>query len=210
MITITDEQFKEWNDAITCAEFGSSGSIKLFANKYPDLYKHMSSMLRKRTKLRSTIQAYRDISCYIYWGALTWNEEQDSLCERTKRAQALRFFDKFFKLYTFVEEYGEEEGRYHIHFFGILKDSSITYDLMRDNWHSYLQVECLYKYYDIKKKITYVTKYCVKQVPRIRMDKRSIKLLKDYKLNKHWINIGFDCFKSDYFNKISDLLDLPF
>jgi len=210
MITITDEQFAEWNNAITCAEFGSSGSIKLFAEKYPDLYKHMSSMLRKRTRLRSILQAYTHVSIFIYWGALTWNEEEDSLCERSKRAQALRFFNKFFKLYTFVEEYGEEEGRYHVHFFGVIKDKNTTYDEMRECWHSYLQIECLYKTYELRKKIKYVTKYAVKQVPRIRMDKRSVKLVKDYKKMKHYRDTGWDCLNDDYWKKVIDVVDLPF
>lgn len=209
MLTITDEQFEEWKNAITCAEFGHSQSIKLFASKYPELYAHMSSMLRKRTKLRSTLEAYKTISPFIYWGALTWNEEHDNVNEKIKRNQALRFFDKFFKLYCFVEEYGEDNGRYHIHFFGVIKSEDITYDLMRDNWHSFLQIECL-KSYECNKKIKYVTKYAVKQVPRVRMNKRSVKLLKEFKTYKHMKNIGFDFYEKDFSWQIVDLMDLPF
>lgn len=213
IMQITEEQYSEWRNAICNASVGNSKSINEFANNYPELYKHISSMLRKRTKLKSTIGAYKSISDYIYWGALTWSEEHYELNEKTKRKQALRFFDKFFKLYTFVEEYGEEHGRYHIHFLGILKDKSITFDMMRASWHSYMQIECL-KPYEVTKKIKYITKYAVKQVPRVRMDKRSVALLKDFKKYKHMKNLGFEFFEGEYSKLISDIKEpvneLPF
>lgn len=213
MITITEEQYSQWRNAVLNASAGCNIGINKFSKDYPELYKHISSMLRKRTKLKSTIEAYKSISEFIYWGSLTWNEEHDGANEETKRKQALRFFEKFFKLYTFVEEYGEENGRYHIHFLGVLKDKGITYDVMRSEWHSFIQIECL-KPYQVNKKVKYLTKYCVKQVPRVRMNKRSVALLKDYKRYKHMKNIGFDCFEGDFIAKTIDiresLPELPF
>ena len=213
MITISEEQYSEWRNAILNASAGNSRSMNEFAKKYPELYKHISSMLRKRTKLKSTLEAYKSVSEFIYWGSLTWNEEHDNVNEKVKRNQALRFFDKFFKLYTFVEEYGEEKGRYHIHFLGILKDKEIKYESMRECWHSFIQIECL-KSYEINKKVKYLTKYCVKQVPRVRMNKRSVALLRDFKRYKHMKNIGFDFYEETYDNQVMDIrepiIELPF
>lgn len=213
MLEISKEQYDEWRNAIYNAQAGKSRSINEFAKKYPELFKHISSMLRKRTKLKSTLEAYKSISEFIYWGALTWDEEHNDVSEKIKRNQALRFFDKFFKLYTFVEEYGEDNGRYHIHFLGVLKDKSITYDGMRECWHSFIQIECL-KPYEINKKVKYLTKYCVKQVPRVRMNKRSVALLKDYKKYKHMKNIGFAFYEGVFDTQIMDIKEhyneLPF
>lgn len=209
MLEITQEQYKEWNNAVLCATSSNSYGLKLFKEKYPDLYRHMTSMLNKRTKISNTLKAFMSVSPFVYWGALTFNEEQDVKDLGTKRKQVRRFLDKFFKVYLYVEELGSENERFHVHFLGLLKDG-ITFDLMRDNWHSFIQIECLYKYYDVKKKIKYVTKYAVKQVPRIHMNTRALQLCKDYRKHRRWQNLGFDCFKKDYFVAISDLLDLPF
>ena len=146
---------------------------------------------------------------FVYWGALTFNEEEDKKDLKTKRKQVQRFLDKFFKLYLYVEENGEENERWHIHFLGILKDD-ITYEMLYDSWHSRAECECLYKYYDIKKKIKYVTKYVVKQVPRLHMNKRAITLTRQYKKYKSWKNHGFKSFDMDYIQEIDDLLLLPF
>lgn len=210
MITISEEQYIQWNNAVDCAAFGDSRPLNNFKQRYPDLFRHMASMLNKRTKLSKTLQAFMSVSRYVYWGALTFNEEEDRKDLSTKRKQVQRYLDKYFKLYVYVEELGEDKERWHIHYLGILKDSTTTFEELYSGWHSRSECECLYKYYDIKKKIKYITKYCVKSVPRIHMSKRSIKLLKDYKKYKLLENYGFKCFKSDYFVAISDLLDLPF
>ena len=209
MIEITSEQYREWNDAILCASCSNSYGLKLFKEKYPDLYRHMTSMLNKRTKISNTLKAFMSICPFVYWGALTFNEEQDIKDLGTKRKQVRRFLDKFFKVYLYVEELGSENERFHVHFLGLIKDG-VTFDLMRDNWHSFMQIECLYKYYDVKKKIKYVTKYAVKQVPRIHMNTRALKLCKDYKRNKRLTNLGFEYSKREYNAKNYDLLDLPF
>ena len=209
MIEITEEQYKLWNDAITCAQFGNSYSIKQFKDSYPDLYRHMTSMLNKRTKICKTLQAYMSVCPFVYWGDLTFNEEEDRKDIKTKRKQVQRYLDKFFKLYLYVEEEGSENERWHIHYLGILRND-ITFQMLYDSWHSISHCECIYKYYEVKKKIKYITKYCVKQVPRIHMNTRSILLVKQYKRKKHWENIGFNCFKMDYVEEISDLLELPF
>lgn len=205
---ITKEQFKEWNDAITCAQFRNPYSLRLFKEKYPDLFRHMTSMLRKRTKLRTTIEAFRSVSPFVYWGALTWSEEENDLNELSKRKQATRFLDKFFACYVYVEEYGEEEGRYHIHFFGLMS-KFYTFDEMYNEWHSRLEIECL-KDYQCSKKIKYVTKYAVKDVPRLHMNARAKQLVLDYRQKKKFDSIGFECLTRDYWTKIVDLYDLPF
>jgi len=207
MLKITNEQYEEWRNALLNAQAGHSLSLKAFANKYPELYKHISSMLRKRTKLRSILGAFKSVSKYIYWGHLTWDDEHNVKDEKIKRNQALRFFDKFFKLYCFVEEYGEENERYHIHFFGVLKDKETNYETMYQGWHSRIEIECL-KPGQHNKKIKYLTKYAVKQVPRIRMSKRAVALLKDYKPYKHMIAIGFDFYKEIYEEKLTDIKEV--
>ena len=210
MLVITQEQYKEWNDAVLCASNGNIYSLNKFKSSYPDLYRHMTSMLNKRTKICKTLQAFMSVCPFVYWGALTFNEEEDIKDLHTKRKQVQRYLDKFFKLYLYVEELGEDNERWHIHFLGILRDRNTKYEDLYNSWHSRAEIECLYKYYDIKKKIKYITKYCVKQIPRIHMNRRAIQLCKDYRMYKHWSNIGFKCFTYEYWDKVGDLLDLPF
>lgn len=209
MLEITEEQYQEWKNAVLCAQSSNSYGLKIFKDKYPDLYRHMMSMLNKRTKISNTLKAFMSVCPFVYWGDLTFNEEEDIKELGAKRKQVRRFLDKFFKVYLYVEELGEEGERWHVHYLGLLKEG-VKYDEMRSHWHSFIQIECLYKYYEVKKKIKYVTKYAVKQVPRIHMNTRAIQLCKDYKRHKRWLNLGFNCFKTQYFNAISDLLDLPF
>ena len=150
------------------------------------------------------------VSPFIYWGDLTFNDEEDKKDIKTKRKQVQRYLDKFFKLYLYVEELGEEGGRFHIHYLGILRDYNIKFDDLYSAWHSYSSCECLYKYYDVKKRIKYLTKYVVKQVPRIHMSSRSILLTKQYKRYKHLKNVGFPSLAIDYIDQVRDLVDLPF
>lgn len=208
-MNITQEQFKEWNDAISCASFGNSYSIKQFKNKHPDLYRHMMAMLSKRKKLRAIFSAYESLTSNIYWGTLTWNEDEDKQIEKTKRQQALRFLQRFFKLYAFVEEYGTENGRYHVHFFGVIKEYT-DYELIRSKWHSFCQIELL-KQWEYKRKAKYLTKYVVKQVPRIRVDRRTVLLLKQHRRYQRMYNLGFTFQEKDYYNNdVCDVVEFPF
>lgn len=209
VLTISEEQYKQWNDAISCASFGDCRPLKHYKELYPDLYRHMTSMLNKRTKISKTLQAYMSVCPFVYWGDLTFNEEEDVKDLGTKRKQVQRYLDKFFKLYLYVEEEGSENERWHIHYLGILRDG-ISFNDLYNGWHSISHCECIYKYYEVKKKIKYITKYCVKQVPRVHMSKRSIQLLKDYKKSKMWHNLGFEGLSKEYWMQITDLMDLPF
>ena len=206
---ITETQFNEWRNAIANASFGNNLSLKKFKEDYPELYRHMSSMLNKRTKIKTTIKALETVSPNIYWGALTYNEEEDPKDEKTKRKQALRFFTKHFKLFMFVEEYGSDTERYHIHFFGILKERHEDYERIREDWHSFMQITLLHDY-EYVKKVKYLTKYAVKSVPRIRMCKRLGELVKDYKKRNSLFDYGFNYYETDYCNHMSDIIDLPF
>ena len=210
MVAITEEQYKLWRDATMCASVGNNYSLKKFKEAYPELYRHMMSMLNKRTKICKTLQAYMSISPFVYWGSLTFNEEEDVKDIKTKRKQVQRYLEKYFKLYLYVEELGEEEERWHIHYLGILRDYNTKFEELYNAWHSRSTCECLYTYKDVKKKVKYITKYVVKDVPRIHMNNRSILLIKQYKKYKHYKNIGFDCFAYKYIDQVSDLLDLPF
>lgn len=205
---ITEQQYKEWNNAIINAGLGSNISLKQFQLDYPDLYRHMTSMLRKRTKLNKAIAAMTSMSPYLYWGSLTFNEEEEIKEEKTKRKQAIRFLNRFFRLWLMVEEYGTEGGRYHIHFLAVLKDYT-DYEVIRSKWHSFVQIELL-KTYDYKRKVKYLTKYAVKQVPRIRLSKRTALLLKDYMKRNGWLIHHFNFYETEYFRNNDDVIDLPF
>lgn len=205
---ITNEQYALWNNAIINASLGSNQTLKEFAQLYPDLYRYLTAMLRKRTKIKMTLSAMSTITDKIYWGALTFNEEETDKLESTKRKQVLRFLDKYFKVFCFVEEYGEENDRYHIHFFGVMRKPT-DYECMRQDWHSFLFIELL-KPYEYKRKAKYLTKYAVKSVPRVRMSKRCIELVKDYRKLKSFRQSHFDFYDETYWRNAIDVVDTPF
>jgi len=92
-------------------------------------------------------------------------------------------------VYEIIEEYGEEKGRYHVHFLGVMKEDK-TYLEFHSGWNSYSYIEGLRS---VKKASKYLCDYVVKQVPRIRRNKRLIDLMKSDKKELEFAKILIDC-----------------
>ena len=207
-MNISKEIIDKWNNACWLAKFGQFQNLKLFNLQYSEESRFISSMCRKRIKLCKILESYMFVSQYLYWGTLTYNKEKDLLSDKVKRNQALIFFKKYFKLYTFVEELGSLKERYHIHFIGVINNDVPTFNEMYSNWHSRIKIEILTGE-KCKRKVKYLTKYVSKSVPRVRMCKRSVKLLKDFN-NYQSLKRSFPSLSYSFLDKVSDLLDLPF
>lgn len=173
-----EEVKNEYFLAVINQQNGSNESMKVFREKYPNEYKIINAMYHKRVKLKQDIDIMIDMSCNeVYFGTLTFDSSQDSKSERTKRQQALRHLANFFLLYDFVEEYGEERGRYHIHFVGVFRHGKTIPDF-KEQWHSFVKID---RCYSKRKVARYICDYVVKQVPRIRRNKKLIECSKMYK-----------------------------
>jgi hypothetical protein len=150
----------------------------------------MQSILNKRSSIRKDLEFMQSIGYgRVYFGALTFNNELDVKSEKNKRKMAQRYLDKFMPVYEIIEEYGEEKGRYHVHFLGVMKEDK-TYLEFHSGWNSYSYIEGLRS---VKKASKYLCDYVVKQVPRIRRNKRLIDLMKSDKKELEFAKILIDC-----------------
>lgn len=194
MEQFSEELKREYFNALYNQQNGNNEPMKAFRLSHFELYSTVNAMYHKRKVLRENIECMKSLSSgAVCFGALTYDNEHDLATEENKRRQATRYLDKCFKLYLFVEEYGDDKNRYHIHYIGILK-RNLTYLEFLNGWHSRAQIE---KVISTKRAINYLTDYVVKQVPRIRRNKRLIKTFNDYKKSLKWSNLGFEGFADD-------------
>jgi hypothetical protein len=168
---------------------GNYYSLDCFRKWFPKFFNRMQSILNKRSSIKSDLEFMQSLKMgRVYFGALTYNEELDSKSEENKRKMAQRYLDKFMPIYEIIEEYGEEKGRYHVHFLGVMS-SDKTYIEFHSGWSSYSYIEPLKS---VKKASKYLCDYVVKQVPRIRRNKRLITLMKSSKDSKEFIEAVID------------------
>lgn len=201
---------KDWNNTLLNVGGGNFSAMDDFKKLYPQEYKFLNAMLEKRKKIRNNCKAMRSMSDNLYWGTLTYDNEFNDLLETTKRKQALTFLNKYFSCWLLVEEYGSKSNRYHIHFLAIKKyDFEINYEAMRNDWHSFIEIERIPKWKQ-EKKIKYLTNYITKNVPRIRRNKRLIALCEDWNRLQSLKRNGFNYYHEDYYRNNTDLLELPF
>ena len=133
------------------------------------------TMYRKRTELNNTIDVMKMLNEPIYWFTLTFNNDKNDNLVTSKRKDATRFLNRICSVYVMVEEYGEDNGRYHIHGFLCFKYGFGVLDFMQ--WHSREDIRELKT--GIKKQIKYLTDYTSKSIPRIRRS-RSLSALNTY------------------------------
>lgn len=173
---------------------GNPEPMNRFKLLHPDYYDLANKNYHKRKIIRENIYAMKMVAKQnnnlIVWGALTFDEEHNKQKERIKRNQVLRHLSKYLVCYLFVEEYGEDNNRYHVHFIGILKNNVLYLDFI-NAWHSRCDIE---KMYSVKQATNYLTDYMCKQVPRIRRNKELIKVFNHYKKSINWSNYGFKGF----------------
>lgn len=160
----------KYYQALTNASMNwSSNALKEFSREYPNEFKIISAMSRKRTQLHKDIYAMRVYSRSLCWFTLTFDEDKNSNLKTTKRKEAFNFLNRLFALFVVVEEHGEKYGRYHLHGFGCFKEGKTLEDFYQ--WHSREDIYLMTDTCTINKKIKYLTNYAVKSVPRLHRNK---------------------------------------
>ena len=194
MEQFTEELRREYFNALYNQQNGYNDLMLCFKKEHGELWYMINTMYHKRKVLRENMKAMQDICLEpLVFGALTYDEEHDKQNIETKRKQATRHLSKYFDAYLFVEELGHDNERYHIHFIGTLK-KDIQYLDFCNAWHSRAQIE---KVISRKNTINYLTDYVVKQVPRIRRNKKLITIFNHWKKAQYWRNYGFEGFAEE-------------
>lgn len=185
---VSDEVFRIYRNALFNAQDGNPQPLKDFKLFYPIEYSLITRSYAKRVKLKECVNALTDIGEKVYFGTLTFDDKHYTDVSNMRK-QALRHLNTCFSAFVFVEEYGSENGRYHIHFIGALKRTKTFNDFK--HWHSRNNLKELK---DIGKAIHYLTDYTTKQAPRIRKSKNMLKLTELNRKARKWSNYGFDNF----------------
>lgn len=170
--------------------------MKKFKELYPKEYYFLNSHFRLRTEMNRDTKIMAKLGL-LHWFTLTFNNEKDSCLITTKRKQATSFLNDLFISYEMVEEYGSENERYHIHGFGVFREGK-GFDDFRQ-WHSRQKIEEITDE-KIRSKIKYLTKYAVKDLPRIRRSKSLCYLVNHYKRTNSLDKVGFTTCASCQFN----------
>ena len=179
---------KEYFNALYNQQNGSNQSMVAFRLEHPKEYAVINAMYHKRVKVKQDIEVMTEMSLNkVYFGALTFDNEQDSKSESTKRKQGWRHLNNVFSMVLMIEEHGEENGRYHIHFVGVFKDGKTMEDF--HNWNSGFSF--IEKIISKKKVARYLCNYVVKQVPRLRRNKCLLECSKQWKKAQSLRNYGF-------------------
>lgn len=188
MEEFTEELQKAYFSALYNQQSGCNEPMKRFKEEHSELFSVVNACYHKRTIIRDNMRCMKDITNKsLVFGALTYDNEHNEESEPTKRKQGLRHLNNFLDLFLFVEEHGELNDRYHLHFIGVLKDG-IEYKQFHDAWHSYSQIE---KVVSIHRAVNYLTDYVSKQAPRIRRNNKLIKVFKHWQKSNRWSNYGF-------------------
>lgn len=175
------ELLEEWFRAVhldncnCCNEYR-----KAFKAAYPKEYAVLNAFYNLRGEMRKDIHIL-SLCGDVYWFTLTFDNKRDKSKITSKRKSATRFLNDLMLAYEIVEEFGEDKGRYHIHGFGVFRIGKDFKDFR--TWPSRQRIECLSNE-KLQKKIKYLTKYAVKQLPRRRRSKSLVYLSKYYQDNK--------------------------
>ena len=204
-VLITEAIRKEYLNALYNFQSGSKDLMPLFISKYPKEYKLIMTMYRKRTELNNTIEVMKLLNEPIYWFTLTFNNDKNSNTIETKRKEAQRFLNRICSVYVMVEEYGEENERYHIHGFLCFKYGYGVFDFMQ--WHSREDIRELKT--GIKKQVKYLTDYTSKSVPRIRRSKSLSALNTYYKKYKRLYKLFPSTFLQGFNKQVANIVN-PF
>ena len=194
-IVVTKEIKKEYISALYNLQFGSKTLMADFINNHPEEYKLITTMYRRRCDLTDTLETMKLLNEPIYWFTLTFNNEKDTNNIETKRKEAQRFLNRICSVYVMVEEFGEDNGRYHIHGFLCFRYGYGFIDFVQ--WHSRQKIIELD---NGNKRIKYLTDYSSKQAPRIRRSKALSVLYTYFKKHKRMYKL-FNSTFIDNFNK---------
>lgn len=202
--------FEEWESALLeFYKFGDNTALDKFKIKYPNDYIDLRKMNMKRIAIKDSIEPLFIMGESVYWFTLTFNNMKDSNSVEWKRKEAQRFLNNIAPMYLMVEEYGKGNHRYHIHGFCVRKYSLSESEFFVEfrKWHSRQNIR-LYK--DIKhclKRIKYISKYIVKDIPKIRRSKCMSKLYLFYKsikrLKRSFPSLFYQRFEEFYSSQIT-------
>lgn len=202
---ITDEIRKEYLNALSNLQFSSKEPMTRFISNHPKEYKKITAMYRKRTELNNTIETMKLLDEPIYWFTLTFNNDKDKNSIETKRKEAQRFLNDMCSVYVMVEEYGEDNGRYHIHGFLCFKYGYGIFDFMQ--WHSREDIKELKT--GIKKQVKYLTDYNCKSIPRLRRSRSLSALYTYFKEHKRLYKNFRDTFLIGFNKQVANVVN-PF
>lgn len=163
---------------------------QLFKKQHLKEYNLLNAFYHLRSSLTEDLKVMSLIGD-IQWFTLTFDNKRDKSKIESKRKSATRFLNDLFITYEMVEEFGEDNGRYHIHGFGCYRIGKGFNDFIK--WPCRNKIETLTEDKK-KKKIKYLTNYAVKDLPRRRRSKSLVKLVNYYKSKKK-LSISFpECF----------------
>lgn len=177
VLLLNQSVIREYYNAVRMSSLGEYDFMKDFQRMHPLEFRRFSAVHRKRTRIKHCIAAMKIISEEVYFGTLTFNERKNVNKIQTKRKEAFKKLNAIFEYFVLVEEFGEENGRFHVHFIGTFKEDHNFNDLRRI-WHSR---QNLRKLRDNENVSQYLCKYMSKDLPRVRCNKPLVRLEKGYK-----------------------------
>ena len=186
--------------------------MNIFKFMFPDVYHRIMSTLSKRSELKKNIEFMMVVSGgLVYFGDLTFDNEHISREEEDLRRKAIRYLNKYCKLWTMVEEHGEQNGRYHIHWIAVFKDKK-TPKMLQEEWPCFAHYSRVKSVHGTAK---YLCNYVSKQVPRIRRNKDLVQCMKLYKDVKHLDYLQLTCIADKKYCDVLKIIDgdvsgLPF
>lgn len=204
--TLVDKQTKkEYISALYNLQFsGNKEPMTRFILEHPRQYKLITTMYRRRCDLTDTLETMKLLDDPIYWFTLTFNNDKDKNSIETKRKEAQRFLNNICSVYVMVEEFGEDNGRYHIHGFLCFRIGFGFADFTQ--WHSRQKIIELD---NGNKRIKYLTDYSSKQAPRIRRNRSLSAFYTYYKKHKRLKNTFPDTFASKMHTQVANTFN-PF
>ena len=189
LMELTQEIVKQFRTALYNQIGGYDDLMVQFKKDFPLEYKKITTTQRRRSDIKTTIEAMKYLHEDIYWFTLTFNEVKDKNSVLSKRKEAMQYLNRIAGYYLLVEEYGSENGRYHIHGFLVFRFGKGFKDF-RD-WHSRQNIVLLGTDKKVSKRVYYLTNYMSKDVPRIRRSKSLVALVNVYKKNKRLLRNDF-------------------
>lgn len=166
--------------------YGDYGLLEDIRELYPNEFKHFSGVSRCRRNIERNINAMASLGLPLYFGTLTFNNDKNDNKESYKLEESFKFLNEYFEYFVLVEEYGGDNGRYHIHFVGVF-NVGYDFEMFCKGWHSRQNLQEVREIEQVKR---YMVKYVSKQVPRIRRNKRLVAFeklnTKVFKVSQKW------------------------
>lgn len=189
-MVITEELRKEYFDALNNQEMSwNAQPMTEFRINHPLEYQYINSVYHKRCKLKKDIKCLFSVSENVYFGTLTFDNEEDKKKEITKRKNAFKFLNNIFGLWCCVEEHGEDNGRYHLHCIGVFRQGKTFNDWFA--WSGREDIKKIKKN-QCNKVASYLCDYMSKASPRLRRNKLFVQVSRLYQKRKSLNNRGWN------------------